>query len=206
MSLSITIADFKNLGIVAQHCDNEKLNIAIEEALDFDLCTTFKDLGVQIKIMINEVLSHALPSHGGFVHQEGATAYWDKVVKGNVYTKDEKPKENLGLKRGVVYYAYSRYLVLSSFSDSASGFVSKNNDFSIPKPLKEVEQQANKYRNMGKACFLSAMEYICLEIDNIPELKDLDCESFGCGCSTKSACGIKTKGYGLKGQIIRKHE
>lgn len=207
MAVPITVADFADLGIVAGQCNNSKLNIAIQEALDFDLCALFEDLGVQVKIMLTEVLTHSLPSHGGFVHAGpagGPSAYWDKLIKGCLFTQNDKPVENLGIKRGVVYYAYSRYLMLSSFDDSASGFVTKENPFSIPKPLKEVEQFANKYRTMGRACFLSSISYICSESENFPELKDLDCQAHGCGCKKNDACGLKTKGFGFKGTIIEK--
>lgn len=198
----LTQKDFENYGVVADHCDNKKLNIAINEALDFDLCSVFKKCEVEIKVLIKNVLLYD-PESEGIPPTEFETA----LVNGNIFSHDSRNYENLGLKRGLIYYAYARYLLINELNDSAVGNKTKDFSFSIPKTANELEQMSNKYRNLGKACFVSSLEWIALNEKEFPQLANcLDLDLCACRIDNKqSKCDIETKGYGNMGSNIYKN-
>ena len=145
--------DFNNIGVMAVHCNDNKLQIAIDEAFNFDLCIVFKDCHIPIKRMILKVLEYdyELPDNP----IEPPTEIEKSLVFGNSFEHDDKPYDNMGLKKGLLYYSYARYLTINGWNDSATGMKDKNFSFSVPKSQQEIEQFANKYRNMAKVAMLN---------------------------------------------------
>ena len=180
MGIIITQEDFKLIGQLATHCDKEKLNMAIEEALMFDveplLCSMF------IEIENNWTSTDEI---------------WVDLINGSNYENcNEKKRRQAGVKSMILYYAYARYVVLNNFNDTPNGAVTKTNQFSIPKPLKEIEQFANKYRSMGYKVYKDVEDFMCINKDDYTEFNDYNCATCGCGDTCKE--GTKAKGFGIK--------
>lgn len=177
----ITREDFKLIGDVARHCNLEKLSIAIEEAKTFDLTPLFC-FG-----FINDVLNH-----------------WDKpeystLVNGGAYTdKLGKEQYNLGIKRLWVYYAYARYILINGYNDTANGIVKKEQNFSLPTPLKELTDYSNKYRNMGKKAYAGILNYLNDNVNSFPLFRDC------AGCNDAKEGNGTHKLTGFKFSTVRK--
>jgi len=176
----ITKEDFEKIGVVAKHCDSQKLDIAVQEAIDFDMSSLFCENWEFLKeIMLKEDKSEdelLLVVGGGYVGCGG------------------KSKNNFGLNRTLAYYSYSRYVILNGFNDTPNGMVSKSNDFSIPKSMKELELFADRYKNMGYQSFLSVMDFLCSNKEKFTNFKAGKCKNCGCvsGCENKTS-SIKSK-------------
>ena len=202
MSKHITQADFKGLGQVATHCDLEKLEIALNEAYNFDLCEVFGNFSASVGLVVDEVLSHGGAGHD---HHDEANPDWDLAVLGTAFEVNGVTINTLGLKTAIVYYAYARYLVLNGYNDTPNGQVSKENPFSIPKPFKEVQQFADKYRNMAKSVAETAKLFICENKDSFPSLAKMPCPTSLCG-DIDGLCNSNTTGYGIRGKNVSKYE
>lgn len=184
--IQITQQDFNEIGQLATHCDNKKLQIAVNEAITFDmeglLCGFWDD-----------------------VEQNWTSTddIWTELINGTSYEGcGEKTRKHLGLKKVLLYYAYARYVVLNNWNDTANGHVTKTNDFSIPKPLKELEAFSSKYRSMGYKAFKGVQNYLCLNSETYPEFNTSECEA--CGCNGECDTNINTKGFGITGKNISK--
>jgi hypothetical protein len=186
MAIQLIQSDFELIGQLATHCDKDKLQIAIEESILFDfeplLCEIFVDVEVN-----------------WFNEDEN----WNNLINGSSYIGcGNRLNRHLGLKRMLLYYAYARYTVMNNFNDTPNGHVTKTNQFSIPKPLKELEQFADKYRSMGYSTWKGVKQYLCKSKEDYPTLKVTDCEDCGCG---SAGCKDKAvKGYGIRGNNISK--
>lgn len=179
-------SDFEGIGDIANHCDLNKLNIAINEASDFDMdgiyCGFWQDI---LDNWTNE------------------DEKWVNLIDGGDYSGCNGTRKHAGIKRIWAYYSYSRYIMINGFNDTPSGLVSKTNQFSIPTPLKELQAYSDKYRNMGLALYKKTNGYLCLNSDFFVNFNTYDCAP--CGCNGE--CGksrTSTKGYGLKSSIIGK--
>jgi len=185
--ITLNRTDFTLLGQVALHCDQQKLDIAIQEAIQFDLkelsCDFFFDL------------------EGNW---DSRNEYWVALVYGGTY---QNCRENTitfqGLKNALVYFSYSRYIMINSFDDTPNGQVTKTNQFTLPKPLKEMESYSTKYKNLGLITYKEAMAFVCKNKD-ATEFKSYDFRN--CKKCTCSACEPKTKGrqFGLRGHNVTK--
>lgn len=178
-------SDFNCIAQLAVHCDQKKLCIAIVEAQEFDLSNLLCDFYYDILENIDN------PNY-------------KILLCGGIYTDcNDKKRRFLGLKRTLVYYAYSRYLLINEFNDTPSGNVSKTNDFSLPKTLKEIELFADKYRTMAFESWEKTELYLCSNKDKFPNFNSKNCANCRCG---NDDCYGKTsaKGYGLKTSVIRK--
>lgn len=208
----IVQSDFDCIGQVAKHCDNEKLCIAIAEAQEFDLAELFCGFWDDIIAIWDELLAYDAaviaceldpdcetpPTPPENLEQKRA------LICGGEYTGcNNNVRKQRGVKRILVYYAYSRYLVLNGFTDTPSGAVRKTNDFSIPTPLKETQSFADKYRTMGYETFKKVRSFLCVEKDIFTTFESVDCEP--CGCGGKCSGETKAKGYGLRSSIITKN-
>lgn len=183
--------DFTCIGQVAKHCDNEKLCIAIQEALDFELNELFCE-----EIMI-EALQHE--------NDTDENSFWYKLWNGTEYQNAcGKTKKHFGLKRIWVYYAYSRYVMINGYNDTPTGFKQKTNDFSLPTPIKELNYFEQKYRDMGYSAFKKTRDFICQNKEQFSQEIKIECEPCGCGCSDTCGGGVNTK-MGLKTKIITKY-
>lgn len=186
-------SDFNCVGILAKHCDNEKLRIAICEMQDFDMSNYFCQSWNSIYQTIKNVRDLTDTT------QESLD-----FVNGSFYTDaNGYSVNNFGMIRVMTYYAYSRYLLINSFNDTPSGIVGKTNDFSIPKSIKEIEFFAEKYRNMGLEALNSVMRYYCNNSVLYPNITGLKCSEFGCENDNKCST-INTKGFGFNSSIISK--
>lgn len=179
-------SDYAGIGQIANHCDLAKLTIATNEAEDFDLEGLFCDFWEDIKEHFSDPLEEP----------------WKALIDGGEFEGcNGKTRSFKGIKKLIAYYGYARYIILNSFNDTPNGNVSKTNDFSIPKPLKELEYVADRYRSMGFQEFKKIMAYLCLNKE-LFEFESNECKP--CGCN--GICGNKTKakGYGFSGRIIEK--
>lgn len=183
MALLIRQSDFNGIADVAIHCDLRKLDQAIGEAQSFDLEELFCDFWNVI------------------ADNWDATEY-QVLIDGGVYEGCKGNRSFAGVKKILAYYAYSRYIIINSFSDTPGGNVSKSNDFSIPKTIKELEFVADKYRSMGYKEYQKATAYLCKNKDSFIDFDGYDCKS--CGCNGICGSRTSTKGYGISGSIITK--
>jgi hypothetical protein len=182
----LTRTDFYGIGDIANHCDLNKLNIAINEAEDFDMDGLFCDFWQDI---IDNWVSE--------------DPNWVNLIDGGEYEGCNGTRKHAGIKRIWAYYAYSRYVILNGFNDTPSGLVSKTNQFSIPTPLKELQAYSDKYRNMGKLTYEKTLSYLCKNSSDFENFNTYDCK--GCGCGGN--CGktkTNTKGFGLSSSIVTK--
>lgn len=206
-------SDFKCVGDVAVHCDLSKLCIAINEAEEFDLSSLFCDFWPTIVKINTEVSEYKtlLAAYNKCIADEEPDCIVPNVpenyeiknslINGGNYTScNGKTKNHLGVKRILVYYSYARYCIINNFNDTPNGAVSKTNDFSIPKSIKELESFSNKYRTMGFESYKKTLDFICHNKEVFTDTNCLDCEICGCDCDK---CGVtKAKGYGIRGRNI----
>lgn len=186
MAIIIVQSDFALIGQLAIHCDKAKLNIAIQEAITFDLEPLLCDLFYDVD-----------------EHWASVVEKWTDLINGSTYTAcGDKERKQPGIKKVLLYYAYARYTVMNNFNDTPNGHVTKTNEFSIPKPLREIESFADKYRTMGYITWEKVKNYLCVEKDLYESFNEKDCKGCGCGgdCDNKT----KAKGYGIKGSNVSK--
>ena len=212
-NIILTQEDFNYIGQVAKHCDLPKLSIASSEAQDFDAAELFCPNWEYLAEIIAEVKAYEVALAAYELEEEPAgdppiepDNYAEKVLLVYGGTYEDKRGINvkqIGLIRTLTYYAYARYVILNGFSDTPNGLVSKSNDFSIPKSLKELEMFADKYRSMGFAGVKSNLKYLCFKSDIFTNFIPGDsCKEFECG--TEDCERTNTKGTGLRGSNIMK--
>lgn len=188
----LKVEDFRCVGIIAKHCDLEKLCIAIEEAKNFDIIPLF------CYDFVNDVLEN-------WNLEESNPDYskYQQLICENTYQGcSGKSALNIGLKKVWVYYAYARYLLINGYNDTANGLVQKTNEFSLPTPLKEVTDFSNKYRKIGYEAYKSVHSFLCKNKADYPKFDSCNC--LDCGCTEKCTCGKTKKLTGFKFSIIRK--
>lgn len=186
--VTLTPEDFKPVAQLAAHCDLTKLNIATREAIRYEMETLFCDFWLEVE-----------------TNWASTDPTWRSLIDGDNYTGcNDRNRRHAGLKDALVHFAYSRYLILNGFNDTPTGNVTKNVDFSIPKPLKEIQSFADKYRNMGIITVERIKNYLCLQDSEVfTTYEKKDCHA--CGCNGE--CGsdkINTTGYGVKSKNISK--
>lgn len=189
---------YKCLGVLAKHCDQSKLCIAENEASNFDLADLFCDFWWDIVEIAKEV-----EIYDSDPETEMPENYQEKkaLLEGGYYVDcNQKNRPFEGVYKILAYYSYSRYSILNGFNDTPNGLVQKTNEFSIPKTLKELEQFADKYREMGLIAFNRTVKYICSKKE-IFDYKNCQKE---CGCENNDCGGTKAKGYGFKAKNINK--
>lgn len=211
----LTYSDFACVANVAKHCDTQKLCISIDEALNFDLMPLFCD-SFMLDVVDNWNITEEIPNPD-YVDEE-TTPYelitipnpnfekYNNIICGGRYLDSNgNVRINLGLKKAWVYFSYAQYLVLNNYNDTANGNVTKQNDWSIPTPLKDVRDFATKYRNMGLEVFKSVQTFLCDKKSEYPLFDDCDCPKNNCGCAGKCKCGKrKNLTNGIKYSVVRK--
>lgn len=180
--------DFDCIGQVAKHCNLEKLNIAISEAIKFDgkmlLCG-----------MYNEVSSN----------WRSKSEPWNDLINGSTYSGcNGREVTHAGIKEVLVYYAYARYLIINKTDDTASGTVQKTNQFSMPTPLKEIYAISNRYRIMGEQLWKEVESFICVNRSDYPNADFANCQS--CGCNGSCGTYTNTRGFGISSTNISKYD
>ena len=184
--------DFDCIGVVAKHCDLSKLCIGIDEGKNFDIIPLF------CFDFVNDILANWNLDE----ENENFQKYKD-LIYGGTYEVSGKTHFNMGFKKVWVYYSYARYLLLNQMNDTANGTVVKQNDWSVPTPLKDVTAFSNKYRDMGKEAYNSVIGYLCANKDSFPKFDCKNCK-LSCGCSGNCECGNTKKITGLKFSTIKK--
>ena len=184
----ITAIDFNCIGQLAQHCDNQKLCIAISESKDFDLTELFCE----------DIILEALQNY------TATSGFWFYLWNGSEFESTcGNKKKHFGLKRVWVYYAYSRYIMLNGYNDTATGFKQKTNDYSLPTPISELQYFANKHKDMGLSAYKKTLSFICLNKGEFANDINIDC-SEQCDCNS-AKCGGKTiTKTGFSSKIISK--
>ena len=196
--------DFKDIGQLAAHCSLPKLAIAIQEAEDFDLSELFCPNWELLAGIIAEVKAYEVLPEWSLVPEPANYAKKLILVYGGTY---EGPKErkirNLGLIRTWVYYAYARYVILNGFNDTPTGVVSKNNEFSMPKSLRELQSFSDKYIAMGLESYKKSLEFLCYNTDIFTTFIPGDsCKAFE--CEDNSCHRSNTKVNGMTSRNIKK--
>ena len=183
----VTIDDFKIVD-VADHCDWDKLNIAIDDALNFELPE-----------LLCEYYGIVLDTFKA----ENPTEEQLKLLNGDTYQCGNVTIQFLGLKKMLVYYSYSNYLMGSVLNDTGLGFVKKTDQYSIPTPYKDIKEIANSYRNRGYAIIKQLKEYICHNKDLAINynIKFIDC---GCGCESGNCDFTEKRIFVFKPKIIKR--
>ncbi len=189
----ISQSDFDCVGLVAAHCDLKKLCISTEESKTFDIIPLFCFDFVQ-DILDNWNLQPTDQSY---------EKYQRLICSGNYEDSNGRLQFNMGFKKVWIYYAYARYILINQINDTANGTVRKQNDWSVPTPLKEVNDISNKYRNMGKAAFESLQEFLCHNQSDYPKFDACNCKK-KCGCNGVCNCGKTKKITGFKFSTVRK--
>lgn len=204
--LLINREDFDCIGQVVKHCDYKKLCQAIGEAQDFDLRELFCGFWGSIE-----------------ENWEDESEPWNSLINGGKFTDCRGNTQSFkGVKAILAYYAYSRYVYINEFNDTAIGNKKKNTEFSLPQDYRVIKDRSNKFRDMGRKEFERVEAFVCLvkrdrggvfwNVDNeketVSDFKGFDnadfCNCKPCGCN--GICGSKTvvKGFGLRGRVIRK--
>jgi len=186
MAIELTQADFTKIGDVAKHCNTSKLDIAINEAIEFDLepvvCNLFGDLDE---------------------NWTEADGKWADIIKPKTYENCAGYNtKHAGLKNVLVYYAYARYVMLNGYDDTPNGHVTKTDNFSIPKPFAEVKQFSSKYRDMAREAYKKVEAFIMQNREEYPGYDFRELQS--CGCNGSCGSTTKAKGYGVKSKTIAK--
>lgn len=197
--MNLLQSQYNCIGILAKHCDLSKLCVAENEASSFDLAELFCDFWMEIEAIDAEVKAYidnpTLPIPSNYAEKSF-------LLNGGVYLDcSEKQRSFEGVYKIMAYYSYARYIVLNGFNDTATGMVTKTNEFSIPKTLKELESFADKYRTMGFISFERTVRYICQN----SEIFDYShCPKDKCGCGSEKCGSTKAKGYGFRSRNINK--
>lgn len=192
------VNDFNCVGVLAQHCDMNKVCIAENEAIDFDLSDLFCSYWFDILEYWKEVDAYdkspeTVPKPLNYDNKKA-------LIYGGFYEScgNKKGRSN-GVKRMLVYYTYSRYVMINQTNDSATGMKYSNSDFATNIPFKDLKQISDKYRTMAYNLYKDVKAFICYSgvLTNWN-----DCGKCGCG----KDCDRETKatGYGFKGRSIRK--
>ena len=182
--INIDIADFDGVGDIATHCDLPKLETAKQEAIEFDLQPLLCNLFGEIDDRWSET---------------SGTVY--DIVQEKTFDNCQNFKtRHPGLKRVLAYFVYARYMLINSYNDTAGGNVSLNNNFSIPKPLKDIKLFSDKYKTMGLESFAKVEAYMLMNREDYPGLNTDKLEH--CGCNGSCGKRTKAKGFGLRSRNV----
>ncbi|PIF44291.1 hypothetical protein CLU96_1232 [Chryseobacterium sp. 52] len=189
----IQASDFDCVGQVAHHCNLPKLCIAINEALEFDIiplfCYEFVD-----DIINNWYIEPGTPDFDKY----------QKVICGGSYPGcNGKLMRNIGFKKTWIYYAYSRYVLINSFNDTANGTARKNDDHTFYTEFKDLKSLSDKYRNMGHEAYASVHDFLCSNKSSYLKFDDCNCNK-SCGCQGSCKCGKTKKMSGIKLSVLSK--
>ena len=176
--------DFSCVGLITKSCDNAKLCIAVNESREFDMEPIF------CYDFFEEVLTkwENLPESD---LSEEEKNYKD-LIYGATYLSNGKTKKHSGIKKLWTYYAYAKYVVINAHNDSPNGLTTKQNDWSMPVPLKEINTISARYSNMAKETLINIKEYLCLNKEKFSKFDDCDCR-LQCGCTGVCNCDGKPK-------------
>lgn len=204
--------DFNCIGQVAKHCDNEKLCIAENHAMDFDVSELYCSFWSDILEIWNELIAYqeevsecasdpncTTPP----VKPEDYDLKFSLIFGGNYINCKGKSIKQDGVKRVLIYYSYARYVKVNQVSDTASGLVKKNNDFSTNVDYKELKDTSDEYRNMGYLTFKRSLDFLCANKTSFDWFDAKECGY--CGCGSDKCGGTKAKGFGIRSSNISRN-
>lgn len=200
----VTQEDFACVGDIAVNCDQKKLCIAINDAMDFDLRPLLCDFFNEAFAVWDEVQAYQDAVKACEEDPECETPpvepvnYAEKLMLicgGDFYGCNSATNHHLGLKKLLLYYSYARYLPKNGYNDTPTGVMVKTNEFAMSAPLKEVQAIADEYRTKGYETFKGLASFICANHSLF--------NSSSCTCG-KCDRNPKAVGYGVSGSIIKK--
>jgi|SRR5699024_4408737 len=149
----LTIEEIREVGQVANNCDKHKLQLAINEAFDFDLRPLIDCYYIDLK-----------------EHWEDDEGKWFDIINPKEFDSNcVECGYHFGLKRVLAYFAYARYMILNEYNDTPNGNVAKTNNFSIPTDIRLLKDRANAYRQMAKDTFKEINNYILANSKEYPK-------------------------------------
>lgn len=221
----ISVKDFKGVGMITASCDLSKLDIALNDAMIFDmeglLCFDFVADILSKWREINDLKAEAIRLSAALAATEitpeqyaadsaivaaGLTALkpYSDLIDGSEYVGcGGKLQRQMGFKTVWIYYAYSTYVKINPFNDSPNGLVHKSNEFSMPVPLSELNTFSTGHRNRARIAFDSLSGYLCSNKNNFAKFDACGC-LLDCGCSGSCSCGSVKKIRGFKFKSISK--
>ena len=176
--------DFGCVGLITKSCDISKLCIAVNESREFDMEPIF------CYDFFEEVLTkwENLPESDLSEEEQN----YKDLIYGSTYLSNGKTKKHLGIKKLWTYYAYAKYVIINAHNDSPNGLTTKQNDWSMPVPLKEINTISARYSNMAKETIANIKEYLCLNKEKFSKFDDCECR-LQCGCTGACNCDGKPK-------------
>ena len=186
--ISIDKADYVLVAQLPLHCDNRKLEIAEQHAILFDFKNIFCDFFYAIQD-----------------NWESTEAPWLVLINGGQYNNCKGVDVTIqGLRIALAYLSYARFTLGNPVTETASGAVHKEAQFSIPVPLKDLQASSTKYRDMGMALIDEARGFICSDREEAEfETYDfINCPD--CGCDEHCEGEPKLSGFGLKSNTVTK--
>lgn len=187
----IRIEDFNVIGDVARHHDKGKFSVSVSEA-EFDIIDLFGQYGYDIIASLKDDASNEFTLSGDSTLDQ-------LLLNGGTYTIGNMKLRHKGLKSLVMYFIYSRYILINSYNDTANGLVSKTNEFSIPTPLKEIKDISEHYRNLAKDVSKGVIEFLCYNKDKF-NFNNKACSS----CKFPTSTTGDTTRTGSSFKIVRK--
>lgn len=195
-------ADFTAIGVVANTCNKQKLNISIGEALEFDIIPIFcypfvsamlgkwplSELSKEeaAELPISDQMYRLALIGGEYINSSGVKSYF------------------AGFKKVWSYYSYAKYVVTNAVDDTPQGLVTKTNSFGMPVDVNGFNAIAVRYKNMGKEAYQNTLIFLCQGKTFYPEFDSCNCV-LACGCTAVCSCNGKPKRItGFKAKTLEK--
>lgn len=105
--------------------------------------------------------------YSDLVANSGETNYTN-LLEEFEYTYDDIKYKNPGLKKVLSIYAYSRYILFGSFTDTSFGFIQKSNQDSTPVGDSQKRNIYTQERNTAFNYWLEVEKFINRNKDNYP--------------------------------------
>lgn len=121
------------------------------------------------------------------------------LINGGEYEVDGVIHYTQGLRKIIACFAYARYIIINNTTDTINGLVKKDNDFSVPTPMRDLKDISNHYRNMAFKWIDGLKSFLCTYKD------EFNYTSSGCNnCQAKTKNNYDNKRVGSSFKIIRK--
>lgn len=125
---------------------------------------------------------------------DSENAIYTDLLCGSTFTDcSGKTKLHFGVKRMLMYLAYSKYILRGGYIDSGYGIVEKMGENFMTTPIAEKEKLSKHYRSIAFDYYENIKSYLCVNKDTF----NLDC--FECECE----CDNTNKYKNLKIKFIR---
>lgn len=183
-------SDFKEVGIVANTCNKEKLNISINEALEFDIKHVF------CFPFVNDMLENwdlaDLDDEAAALKPIADQMKRVAIIGGNYKTSSGRMESFPGIRKIWLYYSYSKYVIVNSADDTPNGLVSKTNNFSMPLEIGRLKALETKYKNMAKDSIDHTLTFLHYASRFIPTFEPSR-HFLSCGCAGFCTCNGKPR-------------